>query len=149
MTFVANPIAAPKRTHMAMPDHLAELATRTAPVRPMTKVRPPVVDMKAIEEGNRIKKVAARIEVRDAVDDWKRKQEERRHQLWMLEQRRRAKLGMALLLIVRLDVARNIKVNHKANVGLIDAHTKRHRRHHNLDVITLEGFLDVSPFINL
>ena len=94
MTFVANPIAAPKRTHMAMPAHLAELAIRTAPVKPMAKVAAPVVDMNAIEAGKRRAREIAAAAIKEKYErEEQRLAELRRKRMWA-EARRRVKLGI-------------------------------------------------------
>ena len=55
--------------------------------------------------------------------------------------------GATGFLIIGFDIAWNIKVNHEADVRLVDAHAERYRRHHNLQVITLEFFLHVRTDI--
>ena len=55
--------------------------------------------------------------------------------------------GATGFLIIGFDIARNIKVDHEANVWFIDAHAERHRRHHNLQVIALKFFLHVGANI--
>ncbi|CSA32505.1 Uncharacterised protein [Vibrio cholerae] len=52
-------------------------------------------------------------------------------------------------LIVGFNVAWNIKMHHKAHVGFINPHAKRHGRHHNLQVITLKRFLHPSALIGI
>ncbi len=52
-------------------------------------------------------------------------------------------------LIVGFDVARNIEVHHKANVGFINPHAKRHGGDHDLQIITLKSFLHVGALCQL
>ena len=40
-------------------------------------------------------------------------------------------------------------MHHKAYVRLIDTHTKRHRRDYDLNIIALEGFLNVSTLVSV
>ncbi len=46
--------------------------------------------------------------------------------------------GASGLLIVALDILRQIVVNHKAHIGLVDPHTEGDRRHHHIDLIAHE-----------
>ena len=52
--------------------------------------------------------------------------------------------GAAGFLIIGFDIARDIKVHHKAHVGLVDPHPERHRCDHDLQVVALEFFLYVG-----
>ena len=74
-----------------------------------------------------------------------------RHIRWIVKQHRfRGQAitpGASGFLIIGFDIARNIKVDHEADVWFIDAHAERHRRHHNLQVIALEFFLHVRTDI--
>src|SRR5699024_5029301 len=49
--------------------------------------------------------------------------------------------GASNLLIVPLDAFGEIEVNHKTNVGLVDAHPERNRSHDDLGVVAGKGFL--------
>ena len=49
--------------------------------------------------------------------------------------------GAAGLLVVAFDVFRHVQVRHKAHIGLVDAHTKRNRRHHHQALVTQKAVL--------
>ncbi len=55
--------------------------------------------------------------------------------------------GTAGLLIVGFDVLRNVVVHHEAHIGFVDTHAKRHRRHHDLDIILEEGILGLLALL--
>ena len=42
--------------------------------------------------------------------------------------------GSPDLLVIRLDASRQGGVNHRADIGLVDPHPERNRRHHHLDL---------------
>ena len=72
---------------------------------------------------------------------------------WVIEQdslcRQAITASPSSFLIIGFDIARNVIVDHKAHVGLVDPHAESHGRHHDLDIITLERFLDPGPLIML
>ena len=49
--------------------------------------------------------------------------------------------GTAGFLIVRLDITRNVEVNHKSHVGFVNSHTECDGRDHDLQIIALEFLL--------
>ncbi len=57
--------------------------------------------------------------------------------------------GAADLLVVRLERARHVAVDHVADVRLVDAHPERDRRDHDVAVVVAEGVLRAGPHVRL
>ena len=57
--------------------------------------------------------------------------------------------GAAGFLIVGFDIARDVEMHHKAHVRLVDAHSERHGRDDDLQVVTLEFLLHVGADVIL
>ena len=53
--------------------------------------------------------------------------------------------GAPDLLVVALDAFRQVEVDHKADVGLVDPHAKGDRRYHDLGIVANKGFLVPPP----
>ena len=51
------------------------------------------------------------------------------------------------LLVVALEMLRQVPVDHEPDVGLVDTHPEGDRRHHDLDLVENERFLDPVPLL--
>ena len=57
--------------------------------------------------------------------------------------------GTTDLLIPRLDVLRHVAVNDESHIRLVDAHSKRDRGDHDVDIVALKRLLIARPFVGL